>query len=87
MATYEQLKFKVLWKLYHHRYWGAKHIDIRDIPKGLPSHEISACLDVVHDLVRKGWLVKKKTKRGDRVFLNPRKGKEIKQFLEKFESF
>ena len=86
MATYDQLKFKILWKLYHHRYWGKHHTPIKNVPKGLPPHERGACFEVMTDLIKDKWLVKKKTKHGEDVYLNPKKNKEIKRFLEEFET-
>jgi len=85
MATRNQLKFKVLWKLYHHHYWGKRHTPKNNLPKGLPPHERGPCLEVVEDLIRDGWLLIKKTKHGEDLSLNPRRANEIKRFLESFE--
>jgi len=84
------LKFRVLWKLYNHGYWGKRHIAKRDICKGLPSHEQGNCFGVVADLVKSGVIVRIKHRNKahgstDRYFLNRSALKEIKEFLEGFE--
>ena len=84
MATPRELRFKILWKLYHHHYWGNRHTPKENVPKGLPSHERGSCLEVVSDLVREGLLLRKRTKHGDDVSLNPRMAKKILEFLETF---
>lgn len=88
MAMYNQLKFKILWKLYHLGCWGKGHIAKRDVCKGLPPHEISACFGVLENLRKNGLVLRKKHKHGDpyRYFLNRKRYKEIREFLEKFES-
>ena len=82
MATYQQLKFKILWKLYNAHYWGRRHTPRENVPKGLPSHERGRCLKVISDLVKEGCLIRKKTKHGEDVSLNPRMAKEIRKYLE-----
>ena len=86
LATPDQLKFKILWKLYHQGCWGKGHIAKRDVCKGLPPHEISSCFGVLDDLVKRKMVLKKKHKHGDpyRYFLNRQKIKEIMDFLKKF---
>lgn len=86
MATSRELKFKIVWKLYHHHYWGKRHTPKENIPKGLPAHERGPCFEAVSDLVREGWLLLKKTKHGDDLSLNPRLAKEILAFLESFQA-
>ena len=85
VATYDELKFKVLWKLYHLKCWGSRHIAGRDIPKGLPPSEVGGCLGVLDDLVRQGLVARKKHKYGDpyRYYLNRHRYEEIRAFLEK----
>lgn len=85
MATFQQLKFKILWKLYNHHYWGKRHTPIDNVPKGLPPHEKGICVDVIEDLLREGLLIRKKTKHGEDVSLNPAMASEIRRFLEEFE--
>ena len=84
MVTYEQIKFRIIWKLYHHHYIGGKHTAIENIPKGLPTSEHGACMGVVEDLVREGLLILKKTSYGMRVSLNKKRIKEIREWLEQF---
>lgn len=77
-------KFRILWKLYHHHYWGKRHTPIENVPKGLPPHEYGICQTVVKKLIKMGWIGKKKTGHGTDVFLNPKFSKEIKRFIEKY---
>lgn len=86
MRPHIKLKHHILWKLYHHHYIGKRHTDKRNLPKGLPSHEYGACLDVADDLIKEGWLVAKKTKSGNHVSINPRAIKTVRDFLEKIQS-
>lgn len=88
MATPDQLKFKVLWKLYHQGCWGKHHIAKRDICKGLPPHEISNCFGMLEDLVKQKLVARKKHKHGDpyRYYLNRQRIKEIREFLKRFET-
>lgn len=85
LATPDQLKFKILWKLYHKGCWGRGHIAKRDICKGLPSQEINNCFGVLEDLRKEGVVVRKRHKHGDpyRYYLNRNRIKEIREFLEK----
>ena len=41
---------------------------------------------VARDLIREGILVAKKTAHGIDVSINPRKAREVKEFLERFET-
>ena len=86
MATYDQLKFKILWKLYHRGCWGKGHLAGRDVCKGLPSHEIGSCLGVLEDLVKQGLVRRRRHEHGDpyRYYLDRRRFREIRDFLELF---
>lgn len=86
MATPRQLRFKILWRLYHLHYWGRRHTPKENLPKGLPSHEKGMCFEVISDLVREGILIRKKTKHGDDLSLNPLRAKEILEFIESFST-
>jgi hypothetical protein len=81
-----QLKFKILWKLYHYGCWGKRHVAGRDVCKGLPSHEIRDCLKVLDGLVKEKLVVRMKHRYGDpyRYYLNRGRIKEIREFLERF---
>jgi len=78
----EQLKFKILWHLYTHGYFGKRHTPIESLKRGLPSHLKGEAEPVARDLIRDGWLVAKKTAHGSDVSINPRKAGDVKRFLE-----
>lgn len=84
--THNKYKFKILWKLYHHHYWGKRHTPIENVPKGLPPHEYGVCQALVQDLIKDGLLIPKKTGHGLDVSLNPKRSKEIKEFLDKYST-
>jgi len=81
----ERVKFKILWHLYTHGYFGKKHTPIESLKRGLPSHLKGEAIKVARDLIREGLLVAKKTAHGIDVSINPRRAREVKEFLEKFE--
>jgi len=82
----EQVKFKILWHLYTHGYFGKKHTPIESLKRGLPSHLKGEAIKVVRELIREGMLVAKKTAHGIDVSINPRRAWEVKEFLERFET-
>jgi len=84
--TYNKHKFRILWKLSHHHYWGKRHTPIENVPKGLPPHEYGLCRDVIEELIKNRWIIKKKTGHGLDIYLNPRFSKEIREFLEKYST-
>ena len=83
---YLKHKFRILWKLYHHHYWGKRHTPIENLPKGLPPHEYGECYAVAEELIKDRLLRRKKTGHGLDVSLNPRSSKEIKKFLDKYSA-
>jgi len=81
LSKEDQYRFKILWKLYTHRRWGASYTPIENVTRGLPGDEIGACRVVVEQLVREGILLFHKKRRC--VSLNVRKKKEIVELLER----
>lgn len=82
----EQVKFKILWHLYTHGYFGKRHTPIESLKRGLPSHFKGEAIGVAWELIHEGLLIAKKTVHGTDVSINPRRAKEIREFLEKFET-
>ncbi|OGM02298.1 hypothetical protein A3K72_03930 [Candidatus Woesearchaeota archaeon RBG_13_36_6] len=72
----------VLRKLFRHRYIGAKHTDINNIVKGLPSHLRGRCKKIVQHLIRTEFLLTKPTMYGLHISLNPEKLEEIKEIIK-----
>jgi hypothetical protein len=81
MATYDEFKYHIIWKLYHHHYIGGKHTALKNIADGLPTDEHGGCMEVAKDLIKKNWLVVKKAEYGEQISLNKKRIKEIKVFL------
>jgi len=80
----ERVKFKILWHLYTHGYFGKRHTPIESLKRGLPSHLKGEAIKVARDLIREGLLTAKRTAHGLDVSINPRRAGEVKRFLETF---
>ena len=81
--TDEELAARLLFKLVRRRKWQASHTP-RDLLRwGIPKHELGRVGNIVSGLVRRGWLVVKKTGHGEDVFLNFHKRDEILEFVDK----
>ena len=65
---------------------GKRHTSIENLKRGLPSHLKGEAIKVARDLIREGLLVAKKTAHGIDVSINPRRAREVKEFLERFET-
>ncbi len=77
----EELKVHILRKLYRHTYIGRRHISIEDLRQGLP-REKRVMRDIeraVRELLNDGYLI---LQHRDRVSINPRMLKEIKEVVE-----
>jgi len=81
---HEQVKFKILWHLYTHGYFGKRHTPIESLKRGLPSHLKGEAIKVARDLIREGLLTAKRTAHGLDVSINPRRAGEVKKLLETF---
>ena len=73
------IRKKVLEKFLDRRIIGGKHTDIRNIPKGFPKHLYKDVFNVLDDLMKEGYIIKKPTQYGFHVSLNPRMMDEIKK--------
>ena len=78
----DRYKYKILWNLVHNRprRWGSSYTQIENVASGLPRDEMGACLDVVNQLVKEGFLIP--WKKGKCVSLNIRRIKEVNEFLD-----
>ncbi len=77
----EELKVHILRKLYRHTYIGRRHMAIEDLRQGLP-REKRVMKDIeraVRELLNDGYLILQHI---DRVSINPRMLKEIKEVVE-----
>ena len=79
----DEVKIKILWRLYRHRFIGGKHTDIKNLRKGFPKDKYDLVDEAVNELIREGFLLVKPTHYGKHVSLNPRRLREIRSIIEK----
>ncbi|MBI2152062.1 hypothetical protein HYU21_05015 [Candidatus Woesearchaeota archaeon] len=97
MSEEETIKKLVLQKLVRANVWGGKHTPLDFVTKGIPEHYKNThpgrkiVEKAIKNLINDEWIIilAKRTGSGsdEHVSLNPRKVSEIKQFLEKFNSY
>jgi len=80
--SYTEVEKTVLRKLFYHRYIGARHTSMDNIPKGFPKHEYKRVKKALKRLMKEGFLIVKPTSYGIEVSLNPEKIEEIKKIIE-----
>jgi len=71
------IKRFILHKLDRCGYWGSRHTSFDNLMKSLPSHLKGEAKKVAKELIKDGFLLRKPTKYGLEVSLNPKKHKEI----------
>jgi hypothetical protein len=71
----------ILERLYTHGYIGGKHTAIENLSKGFPKDIRGEADDAVKKLIRKGWLVRKRTGYGLQVSINARKVRALEKEL------
>ena len=79
MTEKEEIKRFILRKLTRHSIWMHKHTSIHNLPKGLPeylrnSREVK---EVIHELLKQGFLLSKPTNYGLEVSLNIKMKKDL----------
>lgn len=80
------LQKRIIAKLYTLGYIGAVHTALDNIPKGFPKHLRGDVKKEAEKLIRKGWIILKRTSYGDQTSLNPHRLKEAKQIAETIQS-
>ena len=63
--------------------WGGAHMSFDKLVHGVPSHLRGDAKDVADELIKQGYILSKPTHYGIEVSLNPRKQKEILEFIDK----
>jgi hypothetical protein len=81
----EEIRAKILWKMYRHRYIGEKHTDIDNLPKGFPEHEHKLVKKAVRKLIKDGFLIVKTTRYGKHVSINPKMIAEVRKVVKDLE--
>ncbi len=82
MKENEQLKGFIVKKLFHHGFIGGRHTDMENLKKGLPSHCKGDVKEAARELIREEILIPKPTSYGFHVSLNPRKRREMEEYLQ-----
>lgn len=81
-----EVKVKVLWRMYRHRYIGGRHTDVNNLRKGFPKDKYDVVQDAIDELVKDGFLTLKPTKSGMHVSINPRRIAEVVKVIKTFEN-
>jgi len=74
-------EIRILYKIAHKGRWCNKHMQIRDLIKGKPKHELREYEDAVDALVKRGFL-RRMVKGGGAVCAEKSRFSEIKRILE-----
>lgn len=61
----------ICFKLYRNRCFGKGHMLVDNVVRGFPSHEVGRVRDAIGDLVRDAILVRKPSRHGEAVFIDP----------------
>ena len=61
MFDIDEVKVKILWRMYRHRYIGGKHTDIANLRKGFPKNRYKQVEHAIDELIRNGYLLVKPT--------------------------
>ncbi|HLC67051.1 MAG TPA: hypothetical protein VJK52_05420 [Candidatus Nanoarchaeia archaeon] len=77
----EDIKKRIISRLYRRNYIGGKHTNIDNLHKGLPGHLKGDAKRATNELIAEGILLTKPTSYGLEVSLNPRKIGEIEQYV------
>jgi len=63
-------------------YVGKRHTPIDNAIKGIPSHDLKEAKSALKNLIKKRWLIPKKTGHGLDVSINPRRMEEVIELIE-----
>ncbi len=81
----EEVKVKILWRLYRRRYIGGRHTDVKNLRKGFPKDKYDIVNEAIDELIREGLLLVKPTHYGRHVSLNPSRLAEIRNLIVELE--
>lgn len=87
MLTNEEIKARIIRKLYRHGKWGASHTSFENLKKGFTQRDTgkqgSKKVDKMgNELIKDNLILSKPTGYGLEVSLNPRMIDQIKMYLE-----
>lgn len=91
LFTDDEVKARILYKLYRRGNWGGSHTSIENLKKGFSPRDLgkkgtSRVDDVAKDLIKSNWLLSKPTGYGLEVSLNHQFSQEIVSFIKQFFS-
>lgn len=91
LFTDDEVKARILLKLYRYGKWGASHTSFENLKKGFNQRDLgkkgaSRVDDVGKDLIKSNWLLSKPTGYGSEVSLNSQFSYEITSFMKQFFS-
>ena len=78
-----ELAARILYKLIRRNKWNASHTPVELLQWGIPVELRGRAKALVEMLIKKNWLIVKKTGHGDDVYLNVNHADEIKEFVNK----
>ena len=78
----EELSARILYKLIRRGKWNASHTPEDLLKWGLPPDVRGRAKELVRALIKKKWLIVKKTGHGDDIFLNIDNAEDIKAFVK-----
>jgi hypothetical protein len=89
MASDDQIKATVLFKLYKRGNWGASHTAFENLKKGFKESELGKgglkrVEKMAKELVRAGLIIAKPTSYGLQVSLNPRQNEIIIAIMKRY---
>jgi len=84
----EVIMIRFLRKLINLDMWGGKHTESKNLLKALPKHLRGEKItdDAIKEIYKLGFLISKPSTGEVHVSLNPKKKKDICEFLEKYSS-
>jgi len=80
----EELTALILEKMDRRGFWGGRHTDFHNVAKGFPPQYQERIKELLEGLMRKGWVVPKRTSYGLHVWLNPKMSKEIREYIDRY---
>lgn len=91
LFTDDEVKARILLKLYRLGKWGGSHTSIENLSKGFNMRDLGKkgakrVDDVADELIKSNWLLHKPTGYGTEVSLNPQFSQEIVSFIKQFFS-
>lgn len=82
MAEEAKMEYVILISLLKQKYIGKRHCPIKNVIKGIPSHDLKKANTAMKNLIKRGYLTPKRTGHDIDISINLRYLKEIKNIPE-----